>query len=75
MAETDPRVIVYVCVWRRGWGRGLSAAQIFRNTFAFLFFPGKADWSTGVRVAALCLKLRNRDVNLMLQRPCKIPTT
>ena len=50
MAETDPRVIV--CVWQRGW-EGLTAAQIFRNTFAF---SGKANRSTGVKVAALRLK-------------------
>ncbi len=68
MAETDPRV--NVCVWRLG-GEGLTAAQIFRNTFAF---SGKANRSTGVKSGCDLFEAVHRDVNLMLQRPCKIPT-
>lgn len=59
MAETDPRVVV--CVWRWG-GEELTGALIFRNTSAF---SGKANRSTGVKVAVLCLKL-STEVNLML---------
>lgn len=51
MAATDPSVVV--CVWRRG-GEELTGAQTFRNTSAF---SGKADRSTGVKVAVLRLKL------------------
>ncbi len=68
MAETDPRVIV--CVWRRGW-EGLTAAQIFRNTFAF-FRQGQPVHRC--QSGCTLFEAARRDVNLILQRPCKIHT-
>lgn len=55
------------CVSGGGAERGLTAAQIFRNTFAF---SGKANRSTGVKVAALCLKPRRKsDASASVQNP------
>lgn len=67
MAETDPRGIV--CVWRRG-GEGLTAAQIFRNTFAF--FPARPTGpqvSKWLRSVWSCAQRRKSDASASVQNP------
>lgn len=68
MAENEPRVTV--CVWRQGY-EGLTAVQIFRHTFAF---SGRAQVAHRCHSGRALFEAAHRDVNLMFQHPCKIPT-